>query len=138
MTAADSGYAACDMARVDLLAVEFACNGTRMRLNRDERVYAVRVMAGRVRTGDIAARIGTYEREVTRILAASGARICPLCHQYVPVDDEGRWRWHLDFTSGHVSSRHGVLCAAAGRPADRDDPRLCRSWAAISRTRNAS
>lgn len=99
-------YADCDMSMVDRLVVEWVCQGTRMRLNADERVYAVRCMLGRVPTGEIAHRIGTYDREVTRIARALDTVLCPVCQQYA-YHDAGVLDVHMD--------QQGVArCAMAG------------------------
>jgi hypothetical protein len=90
-------FASYDAALVDHLAVRWACQGTAMRLNRDERVLAVRLMCGRVPTQDIARRIRTYPEEVSRILRALDTVKCPLCQQFC---------WHDD----------GVLRQHAGKP----------------------
>ncbi len=85
-----------DMSMVDELAVEFACNGTRMHLNLDERVVAARRMCGTQPNAVIAERIGSpYLEEVFRILKASGAVSCPRCSQVVWPGQahctHGRW-----------------------------------------------
>lgn len=85
-----------DMSRVDLLAVEFSCNGTPMRLNPDERIVAVRAMLGQRLATDIARLIGTYDEEVARIARATpGAMVCPAGRHYA-YHDNGVLRRHVD------------------------------------------
>lgn len=128
MTARRS-YAECDMTRVDLLAVEFACNGTRMHLNPDERVHAVRLMTGHAASSEIAWRICTYEREVMRIMRALGAVLCPLCN-CLSFTDDGVLRRHCDF---RFAKRFAEPCPMSGQHVD--DTRaahLRRSWTAMA------
>lgn len=85
-----------DMSQVDQLAVEFACNGTVMTLNPDERIVAVRAMLGQHGPSEIARRIGTYSEEVARITRATpGTMLCPACRQRA-YHSEGFLRRHVD------------------------------------------
>lgn len=128
MTARRS-YSECDMTNVDELAVEFACNGTRMHLNPDERVHAIRLMTGRVASSEIAWRIGTYDREVVRIMRALGAVLCPLCNCLTFADGDVLQR-HCDF---RFAKRFAEQCGMSGHRID--DTRaayLRRSWTAMA------
>jgi hypothetical protein len=108
-------YGEYDMDRVDELAVDFVRQGTRMALNPDERVYATRLMLGRVQAQEIARRCCTYEREILRIAVALGAKPCPLCRGL---------SWVADGTVGrHFNFQHGPLkelCAMSGQAFDDD------------------
>lgn len=125
MAPARRNFAECDMSRVDRLAVSFTCNGTRMRLNADERVYAISKMAGRVKTRDIAFRLHTYEREVVRIIKALGGIACPVCKQ-LAMHDHG-------VLARHIDSLGVTDCPMSGKPYD--DPEIInprRGWYAAS------
>lgn len=100
-----------DMSQVDELAVDFACNGTRMLLNKDERIVAVRRMMGTRRARDIAVLIGTFDAEIGRIArSTAGTMPCPFCLQYTYVDD-GVVRRHVDM--------HGLpWCPQSGKHKD--------------------
>lgn len=85
-----------DLSQVDELAVQFACNGTRMRLNQDERIVAVQRMIGQRPSQEIAMLVGTYPEEVGRIARATPGMVpCPYCHQRAYVDGEV-FRRHVD------------------------------------------
>lgn len=89
-------FANPDMSRVDMLAVEFACNGTVMRLNADERIVAVRNMLGLHPVAEIARRIGTYTEEIARIARVIPDTIlCPACRQRA-YENNGFLRRHVD------------------------------------------
>lgn len=117
MTAALRDYTLDDDARadVDYRAVEFACNGTRMKLGRNERIEAVRLMAGKHLPKVIAERIGSYTEEIAFILKSLGAVKCPLCKRH-SLHVDGVLNRHIDV--------HGIdFCPMSGkRYDDRDFP----------------
>lgn len=81
---------------IDWLAVEFACNGTRMRLNPDERVAVVARIGSRVPAADLAARIGCGDKEVGLIMAAlDNTARCPVCRHHAFHDEAGVLQPHL-------------------------------------------
>lgn len=101
----DKGRA--DLGNVDELAVQFVCNGTPMRLNKDERIVAVQRMLGRRAVNEIARLIFTYQEEVSRIAKATpGTLNCPFCHQRVYADD--------GVLSRHVSIQGDRWCPQSG------------------------
>lgn len=67
-----------DPRNVDVLAVEFACNGTKMRLNRDSQVVAILRMYGLVESWLIAERVCSTERQVHRIVEQHGKSPYPI------------------------------------------------------------
>jgi hypothetical protein len=97
-----------DMSQVDDLAVEFACNGTRMRLNKDERIIAVRRMIGVRPPHEIAELIGTFKEEIGRIAKTTpGTLLCPFCRQHAYADD--------DVLRRHIDSRGQQWCPQSGK-----------------------
>lgn len=92
---AERSYADYDPSMVDELAVQFACEGTRMDLNRDSQVVAVMLMLGKHTTSEIARRIGTYPEHVGRIARALDTVKCPMCGQH-SWHDNGVLRQHMD------------------------------------------
>lgn len=90
------GYGQIDMGNVDQLAVDFACNGTAMKLNRDERRYVVARIGGRYPSDEIARRCCTYEREVLRDMEKFGAVSCPVCKRFAYLTVEGVFSRHVD------------------------------------------
>lgn len=103
-------YGQYDPRNVDKLAVEFACNGTPMRLNRDEVTVAATRMVGKCSSAEVARRCCTDDRTIVRILHALGAQQCPHCFQLVFVTD-GMVQPHIDY-------RWLGQCTASNRPAD--------------------
>jgi hypothetical protein len=102
-------YGDLDMNNVDELAVEFACQGTPMPLNRDEITVAAQRMIGKCSSTEIARRCCTLDRTIVRILSALGAQQCPHCRQLVIIDDAG-------VVSKHVDYWWGDLCSQSYRP----------------------
>lgn len=105
-------YGQVDWHNVDDLAVEFACNGTVMPLNRDEITVAATRMAGLVSSTEVARRCRTDDRTIVRILHALGARQCPTCYQLV-FQPDGVIARHIDY-------RWLGQCAGSNRPVDRE------------------
>lgn len=97
-----------DMHNVDPLAVEFACNGTVMQLNADERIIAARKMLGLHSCTEIARRIGTYKEEINRIARATpDTMLCPACRQR-SYHAEGFLRRHVDIHGMRWCCQSGV------------------------------
>lgn len=110
MTAALRDYTLAEDADVDYRAVEFACNGTRMKLGRNERIEAVRLMAGKHLPKVIAERIGSYTEEVAFILISLGSVKCPLCKRH-SLQKAGILDQHVDV--------HGIdWCPLSGKRYD--------------------
>jgi hypothetical protein len=85
-----------DMSQVDDLTVEFVCNGTRMRVNMDEKIVITQRLLGRKPTSEIARLTCTFVEEIGRIARATpGVTLCPYCRQRAYADD-GMFRRHLD------------------------------------------
>lgn len=105
------------------LAVQWACQGTRMNLNRDERVLAVKLMLGRVPVVQIADRIGICDRSVSRIVRALDTVKCPLCQNRC---------WHNDgILADHLGFDGTAVCLMSGcHHQDRAAAYARRGWLA--------
>lgn len=102
-----SPHARIDWDQVDDLAVEFACNGTQMRLNKSERIVAIRRLLGLKPARDIAVLVCTYDTEVSRIAKATpGTMLCPYCRQWAYVDE--------DVLRRHVDPQGAGWCPQSG------------------------
>lgn len=80
-----------DLDRVDWLAVEFVCGGTRMRLGDDKATATAAILSiGYHLTVDqIAERIDITARQVLRILIKYGAANCPFCTRRLLIPHDG-------------------------------------------------
>jgi hypothetical protein len=103
-------YGEVDFFNIDELAVEFACNGTVMPLNRDEITVAAQRMAGKCSSSEIARRCRTDDRTIVRILHALGAKQCPVCCQLVFQPD--------GVVADHIDYRWRDQCAGSNRRVD--------------------
>lgn len=95
--------------RVDWLAVEIVCTGTRMRLAGDPATLAaaIRAIGHDLTMEQIAERLGTTTRQVQRVLEESGAIHCPSCRRSVLLQDE--------IVPRHVNA-NGFRCRMSGYP----------------------
>lgn len=100
-------YGDVDMFNVDMVAVEFVCNGTSLPLNRDEMTVGARLMVGKCSSTEMARRCRTDDRTILRILRGLGAKQCPECRQLVFIADA--------FISRHIDFRWGDLCELSER-----------------------
>lgn len=77
--------AVCQESVVDWLAVEFVCNGSKMRLSTDQATLeaAILTIGHMVPAKEIAARCGTHPKTVSIVLRIHGAKQCLLCTRYL-------------------------------------------------------
>lgn len=94
-----------DPTRVDLLAVEFVCNGTPMRLEGDTLVAAVLAIGHMISSREVARRCGTSTKQVAQILKDNGGLTCPYCKRGI-LHDDGVLREHIT-TTGHRCDMSG-------------------------------
>ncbi len=114
-----------DMRDVDWLAVEFVCGGTPMRLGDDRATLAAAVLAiGYHLTVDqIAERLGTNTRRVSRILDRHGAESCPLCGRNLLLHHDGTVPSHVHQSGHHCRMTGHLVTDTARRDQIRADSR---------------
>lgn len=97
-----------DTDRVDWLAVEFVCNGTRMRLGKDKATLraAVLRMPYSITMEETADRLGVITRRCQRILEDAGAEKCPSCRRLMLIPADRIVPLHLNGT--------GLRCRMGG------------------------